>query len=116
MKKGLIISGVFALLVALTGLTYYFAVQIPAKKLAEIELEKAKLVAQEAQIQQDKEARLNNCLEEAKERTKASFELNSYPAPQEGYPDARRWDSIEIRTKTEETYNSDREFCLERYK
>lgn len=103
-------------LVTVIGATYYFVVQVPAKRVAELGLEKAKLVSQENQRQQDKEARLNECLGNVEKDYKRKLELNSVSVPTEEYPDARRWNSSQVKLGVEKKYNDDRDFCLERYK
>ena len=60
-----------------------------------------------------KQAELDSCLLKAEQKYSAMLELNSYPAPQEGFPDARRWNDAEIKRDIENQYNKDREFCLE---
>ena len=67
MKKNLIPFGLAIVLILVMGITYYFAVQLPRKQLAEIELAKIESLKQE---RRDMDAKLTTCLEEASLRHK----------------------------------------------
>ena len=102
--------GVGSAIILLAGAIYYFVVQLPAKQIAEIQLEKAK-----SERQQDKERGLSECLEKVEMDYKRKVELNSVSAPTEEYPDARRWNNSDIHLIVEKKYNDDRDFCVKLY-
>lgn len=117
MTKLLIITIAIGILAVAGSAFYYFAVALPKIQSEKhiVESQRLQQLEKNAQETKDKEAKLNNCLEEAKQRAKDLFILNSYESSQKDYPDARRWNSIEIQKQTEEKYNEDRDFCLKLY-
>lgn len=68
--------------------------------------------------QQDflQQAKLEECLEKAEQQYNDNFEINSYPAPKEGFPNARNWKSNLFQEQITEQYNTDREICIKLYK
>lgn len=62
------------------------------------------------------QAELDTCLKKAEENFTANFKLNSNPAPQEGYPDARVWNDTQIKDRTEDNLRKDKEICIQLYK
>ena len=120
MKKILIPSGIVAALICLAGITYYFAVHIPAKQRAELylmqaetELEKEKLQIQE---KQEKENKLTECLEQARagfnERWEKSCKTLNRKIDEDG--------GCSLPSDMASYYDSEhknlREECLKRYK
>lgn len=116
MKKVLIISGVFTALIFLAGLTYYFAVQIPQRKIAKLELEKAKIIENE---NQDREAKLDTCLEDAKTSYKDRWRINCIGKDRE----FKTIDGVErcslpseLSSHLDDIYEDLRKECIDRYK
>jgi len=95
------------------GFAYKFFVLQPQKDIEQAQVEKARL---ESLNKQEFDKKLEDCLEKAKNKARDLFQLNSYESPQEGFPDARRWDSAEIRDSIDKQYNEEREFCIKLYK
>lgn len=65
---------------------------------------------------ENQQAELDSCLEKAEEKYRTTFELNSYPAPQEGYPYARRWNDARIIERIEDNLRKNKEICIQLYK
>lgn len=62
------------------------------------------------------QAKLEECLRKAEQRYYDSFEINSYPDPREGFPNARTWNSNLVQEQITEQYNTDRGICIRLYK
>mgnify|MGYP001579399295 CR=1 FL=1 len=120
MKKILILSSVVAALICFAGITYYLAIHLPVKQRAELylmqaetELEKERLQTQE---KQEKENKLTECLEQArnsyaKRREKSCKKLN-----EEIDEDGNCWLPSDMISYYESVYKDLREECLKRYK
>lgn len=77
-------------------------------ELAVEQSEKEKLL-REKDTQND----IDFCLSQAEEKYSKNFKLNSTPI--EGSQDARTWTDSGIALRVEETFKTDKEFCLKRY-
>lgn len=86
-----------------------------AIKQAEVEQVKEK-IRLEAQTTEDKEAKLQVCIDEAQSKFKDLMKLNSTPSPQKDYPDARRWNTSEIREAVTKDLQDNKELCVKKYK
>lgn len=64
----------------------------------------------------DKESKLEKCLSDAKAEFNRAFKLNSTAGKTPGGDEARLWNNHEISLQTKETFNKDREFCLNLFK
>lgn len=86
-----------------------------AIKQAQVEQEKEK-IRLEAQTTEDKEAKLQVCIDEAQGKFKDLMTLNSTLSPQKDYPEARRWNSSEIREAVTIDLQNNKELCIKKYK
>lgn len=59
--------------------------------------------------------RLFSCIYQAEESYNGTFEINSSPNPQPGHPDARDWESAEIREVTIKKLQEDKDLCAKLY-
>ncbi len=63
----------------------------------------------------ERSVNLNKCLNDAKNEFTRLQELNSEADPKPNYPDARRWNSVEIREATTERLEKAKELCAKLY-
>lgn len=78
------------------------------------EVEQSKIDQTQLKTQLNKNS-LEECLLQAEKEYDSSFELNSSPNPQEGYPNARKWNSVQIRDNTIKKLQDDKTLCAKLY-
>lgn len=107
------VLAVSALIIALS-VGYYFVIFLPQKEQEKIDLQKQKQEALSNQ-KSTNSLRLSTCFDNAETNFMKLMELNSVSNPQPSYPDARKWNSAEIKESTTDQYNKEKELCIKLY-
>lgn len=91
------------------------------REMEQLKLDHAQQAQQQAKDQEQSKTlsnqkSLRTCLQNAQSEFDRLLQLNSYSNPQLNYPDARTWNSTEIKDSTQKKLQDDKVLCAKFYR